>query len=373
MESLRKGRRSSKDIDQTLADFLKNWKEVKIIKDTAITGKAKRALEGYFLTLEKKSTPKSLNELLALFIISLIFILFLSLACLSNLLRDITGDPASLNNETKFRRNFADGNPEVVASPPFSLARTQLAVWITIIGSVYTYAVFWDNMDTMIINSTALLLMGISGGTFVAGMMIDKIDIDDKKMRHQDIYTESNFFKNILDDGTGGVSIHRFQNVVWTVIAIFTYFYRYANPLAGKAGTLPELDQTLLALTGISSATYLVLKTKENTSLKKPVNLKMKLLLDNIPEKDAIEKSPDGLKQAIVDIINDKGEKSHASPDSNDPKFSFNGVAEPGRHYKFEVTWKGKVGEDDISLVGFGETDIEPTATSKDVTIQLKK
>ena len=65
---------------------------------------------------------------------------------------------------------------------------------------------------------------------------------------------------DILSD-QNGVNIHRFQNVIWTVIAMVLFLckVRYMG-----CGELPTLDGTLIALTGISSATYLGLKVNEN-------------------------------------------------------------------------------------------------------------
>jgi len=73
-------------------------------------------------------------------------------------------------------------------------------------------------------------------------------------------YPSDNFLMDILSD-QNGVNIHRFQNVIWTVIAMVLFLckVRYMG-----CGELPTLDGTLIALTGISSATYLGLKVNEN-------------------------------------------------------------------------------------------------------------
>jgi hypothetical protein len=368
----KQGRLTNEDIDRIFDNFLSDWKKSDTTNEK-LNGEIQLKVQGYYEALERQYSNYSLNELIAVLIISSIFILFLSLACLSNLLRDITGDSVPISIETKYRRNLTSGAPNTNVSPPFSLSRTQLAVWITIIGSVYTYAVFWDNKDMPGINSTALLLMGISGGTFAIGAILDTMEIDSKTPRHQELYVKSTFFKDILNDGNG-ISIHRFQNVVWTIIAIFVYFYRYTNPKPDNNDALPDLDPTLLALTGISSATYLVLKSRENNSQKKPINLKIALSFDiPPPEKTDIENSPNGLNKASIELINDNGERSHASPDTIDPKFTFVAVAEPGKHYKLEVAWKENINGKDINLVGSSEVDIESTATSKDISVQLKK
>jgi hypothetical protein len=102
--------------------------------------------------------------------------------------------------------------------------------------------------------------MGIFAGTAITSSMIDKNEINDNRPRHQNRPSQG-FFVDILSDA-GGISLHRFQNFTWTLIAIIIYLYKVFQIQTGC--DLPELSDTLLALTGISSATYLVLKTKEN-------------------------------------------------------------------------------------------------------------
>ena len=62
------------------------------------------------------------------------------------------------------------------------------------------------------------------------------------------------FLKDILSDD-GGVSFHRFQIVVWTLVLIFIFIAKVVNDLS-----MPEFDGTLLALMGISGGTYIGFK-----------------------------------------------------------------------------------------------------------------
>jgi peptidoglycan hydrolase CwlO-like protein len=67
----------------------------------------------------------------------------------------------------------------------------------------------------------------------------------------------SNGFMDLLTDANG-ISFHRFQMVVWTVILIILFFDGVYRNLA-----MPEFNATLLALMGISSGTYLGFKIPE--------------------------------------------------------------------------------------------------------------
>ena len=196
----------------------------------------------------------------AITVIVLIIVLFAILACYSNILRDEVSDcdefyknAQRLQQKQKFR--FVNKNC------PFSLTKVQFGIWTVIISSSYIYlSLCKGNCADGPINKTALILMGIYAGTAAATSIIDKREISDNRPRHQNAPSEG-FFIDILSDDNG-ISLHRFQNFVWTIIAIVVYLYKVSMIRTGCV--LPELSDTLLALTGISSATYLILRSKEN-------------------------------------------------------------------------------------------------------------
>jgi len=203
------------------------------------------------------------HKTLALVMILLIIALFFILAIYSNLLRDDVDcdaidaevEVAKLKGRTRFHRNNA----------PFSLSRVQLALWTVIISCSYIYLMFARGSNCPNppdINQTALILMGIGAAVTATGALIDKTDIQSNLPRHQNT-PSAGFFTDILSDAQG-ISIPRFQNVIWTGIAMIVYLNKVYMIKTGCA--LPELDQTLLALTGISNATYLALKTQENNA-----------------------------------------------------------------------------------------------------------
>jgi hypothetical protein len=65
------------------------------------------------------------------------------------------------------------------------------------------------------------------------------------------------FIKDLVSDDKG-VSFHRMQMVVWTVVLVMVFIYAvYDNVL------MPVFDPTLLGLMGISSGTYLGFKFPE--------------------------------------------------------------------------------------------------------------
>jgi len=201
-----------------------------------------------------------LHKTLALIMILVIIALFFILAIYSNMLRDQVNcdvlnaevDQLKLKGRVKFYKNNA----------PFSLSRVQLAAWTVIIASSYIYLQFCKGPCNITeVNQTALILMGIGAGVTVVGAAIDNREIQNNAPRHQN-FPSDGFLLDILSDNQG-ISIHRFQNVVWTVIAMIVYLNKVY--IIKTECALPELSGTLLALTGISSATYLALKTQENS------------------------------------------------------------------------------------------------------------
>lgn len=198
--------------------------------------------------------------IIAFTLIAMILALFLMLAIYSNILRDEVNDCDAFNENVQ-KLQQKQKTRFVNKSNPFSLTKVQFGLWTVIIASSYIYlSLCKGDCAEGPINKTALVLMGIFAGTAVASTIQDKREINDNRPRHQNTPSEGFFIDMLSDDN--GISLHRFQNFVWTLIAMAVYIYKVSEIKTGC--TLPELSDTLLALTGISSATYLVLRSKEN-------------------------------------------------------------------------------------------------------------
>ena len=197
---------------------------------------------------------------IAFTIIACLTLLFFVLGIYTNMLRDEVSDCDQFDaNAAKIEKRTK--RPLLNKENPFSLTKVQLAGWTLIIASSYVYlSLCKGDCSGSAISKTALILMGIGAGSAAATAIIDKRDIQNNVPRHQNHPSEG-FFVDVLSDDNG-ISIHRFQNFVWTVIAMIIYVAKVAHVQAGCE--LPELSDTLLILTGISSATYLTLRAGEN-------------------------------------------------------------------------------------------------------------
>lgn len=137
---------------------------------------------------------------------------------------------------------------------PYSLARTQLAFWTVLVVSAYVF-IWATTGEVPSLEGSTLALLGISMGTTAAARTIDTSQAGNK--RHQDQASEG-FLIDIISD-VQGVSIHRFQMAVWSVV-LGAIFVQHA--LAQCA--IYPFDNTLLALLGISNGAYVGLKIPEN-------------------------------------------------------------------------------------------------------------
>jgi hypothetical protein len=193
-------------------------------------------------------------------IIGIIVVLSVILGVYTNMLRDEITDCDQFDEEVlKVQRRTK--TKLLNKKSPFSLAKTQFAAWTAIIASSYIYlSLTKGDCADGAINKTALVLMGIGTGILTASAIMDKREALDNRPRHQNRPSKG-FFTDILSD-ENGVSIHRFQNFVWTAIAMIVYVMKVAHVQSGCV--MPELSDTLLALTGISGVTFLTMRASEN-------------------------------------------------------------------------------------------------------------
>ncbi|HEY2712482.1 MAG TPA: hypothetical protein VGI60_08215 [Chthoniobacterales bacterium] len=193
--------------------------------------------------------------------------------------------------------------------PPFSLGRCQMAFWFfLVICAFYFLWLITGRGDTDTINSTVLILIGISAGTALGSAIVSNNEVAASASAGQFtanrpplIYPEEinkakallaqakmakdpvgiqnqtseiarlkaelklwraqhriQFLLDLLseEDTSAGsdrvITFHRFQIVVWTLILGVIFVSEVLTKLV-----MPTFDSTLLALMGISSGTYL--------------------------------------------------------------------------------------------------------------------
>jgi hypothetical protein len=177
---------------------------------------------------------------------------------------------------------------------PYSLGKTQMAFWGLLVAISFL-AVWLIGHRMERIPPQVLILIGISGATGLGSVLINikpkqpaqpaqpvqRVQPPQDAQPAQDaqqvqaaqqaqaaqpakphplqwfLETMSRWFTDIISDGTG-VSFQRLQVVIWTVILGFVFAWTVANTCS-----MPEFENTLLVLMGISNGLYLGFKIPE--------------------------------------------------------------------------------------------------------------
>lgn len=135
---------------------------------------------------------------------------------------------------------------------PYSLARTQGAVWFGLVLASYLFIGMITGDYATTITPTVLAMMGISAGTVIGSSLIDHPPGDAEP---REPMASRGWLADILSDRYG-VNFHRFQMASWTLVLAIVFIQQVYRDLA-----MPDFDATLLGLMGISAGTYLGLKT----------------------------------------------------------------------------------------------------------------
>jgi hypothetical protein len=191
------------------------------------------------------------------------FLFFLAffglLAACSNLIRDPGPEPGGTSSPDGLPRNpfrwFTWVKVQLAKEKkPFSLAWTQMAFWTLLILGAYLF-LWFVTQDRDILPGRALVLLGISAGTALGAVMVAK---------PADRPKSGGFLTDILSDGNG-ISFHRSQIVAWTIVLGIVFLASVYNRLL-----MPSFSEMLLALMGISGATYVGFKSQEQPKRSPP-------------------------------------------------------------------------------------------------------
>lgn len=195
-----------------------------------------------------------------------------------------------LARRTALLRDRGDDMAEGLRSP-YSLSRFQLGFWILLVTSAYVFIwMITGELDT--ITGSVLALLGIGSGTALGAALIDQGKEEAKATAADSAATTAppatpeaasnptpaapaatqpreprsasrgfsesrGFLRDVLSDERG-ISIHRFQLFVWTLVLGVIFCTVVYGSLE-----MPQFSSTMLGLMGISSGTYLGLKMPE--------------------------------------------------------------------------------------------------------------
>lgn len=143
----------------------------------------------------------------------------------------------------------------------YSLAKVQLFWWTVIISTCFAISYAATGNIQNVLNTSCLVLLGISLGTTAAGKVIDNSEEANLAVRHQTM-NPRNFWMDILSDYQG-VNLHRFQAVIFTLLFGIVFIIQFFQ---ADMTQLPAFDTTTLGLLGVSSGGFVALKFNENLS-----------------------------------------------------------------------------------------------------------
>jgi hypothetical protein len=182
--------------------------------------------------------PGARTNFIYVFLGALVATLFY-LGRVSNLLRDEGADPGG-------------------GRKPYSLARTQLAVWLVVVSGSYLF--IWTVLGTTNpLNQTALILLGLAAVTGIAATAVGPPPAPAAPAPPPPAGAPApaaapavsrGFFQDILSEADG-ITIYRLQMVVWTLVLVWVFGYAVWHDLA-----MPTFDATLLGLMGVSNTAY---------------------------------------------------------------------------------------------------------------------
>jgi len=141
----------------------------------------------------------------------------------------------------------------------YSLSRSQIAVWTLLV--VYAYLFIWlitGEYNTEI-PRTILAILGISTGTYATAAAIDKEKEKEPAAGGKGTtVAKTEGVARDLVTGAAGADLHRVQFGLWSIVLMIVFIVTVYDTLA-----MPQFDNSLLGLMGISSAAYAGMKIPE--------------------------------------------------------------------------------------------------------------
>jgi hypothetical protein len=157
-------------------------------------------------------------------------------------------------------RYVVGAKPQGGKRPPFSLGLVQMAFWFCLALGAYVY-ICMVTRQVHVPMYSVLGLLGISATTGLAAVFVDKQKTsgspEAQAAAAASPASSQGFWADVLSDGDG-ISFHRFQIAVWTMVLGVVFVWSVYRDI-----TMPEFDASLLTLMGISSGTYIGFKFPE--------------------------------------------------------------------------------------------------------------
>jgi hypothetical protein len=141
----------------------------------------------------------------------------------------------------------------------YSFSRFQLWLWTSVISPAFMFRWGANYPDVPQLNQTALILLGLAGGTSLVSWIVTDIR-KSKGLTIKTNLTTNGFWNDILADSTGNPSMSRMQQLLFTFAYLAVYISLFFSTWPFD---YPIFDNTAFYLMGISQGTYLIAKFNE--------------------------------------------------------------------------------------------------------------
>lgn len=140
----------------------------------------------------------------------------------------------------------------------YSISKFQLLLWTVAVLFAYIAVVFARVNDGLVadipnVPDNVLLALGLSGATSVVAKGI-KVNNLRTGRELSTMMVDTGPISTLLTNNDGSLSLHKLQYLVWTFVAIGVFLVSLDQ---STRLTLPDIDTTLLVLSGIGAGTYL--------------------------------------------------------------------------------------------------------------------
>lgn len=153
----------------------------------------------------------------------------------------------------------------------YSNSKTQMVIWTFLV--IFTYATlffqrWFGGLATSIPYSYLInipqnlgILMGISAGSFLGAKAITSSKVASGSITKTKADDSESSLVDLITNDSKAIDLGDAQMIAWTLVATVVYLFNflrmwyYLDPSAEVS--LPDIDSTLLALTGVSQAAYL--------------------------------------------------------------------------------------------------------------------
>jgi hypothetical protein len=151
----------------------------------------------------------------------------------------------------------------------WSTSKASVALWT--FGVIFAFLAILihtrgNGLDNLKLSSQYLALLGIPAGAAVGAKAITQNKADTGQLTKTKENTPPDALKGtaqLFSDDSGNVDLLDAQYFAFSLLLLAYFFTQF---LSSESTTLPSLPETLVALSGVSAASYLVKKGVKNTA-----------------------------------------------------------------------------------------------------------